>query len=146
MTLLLLLAIALIGIALTFALRAALGGIGKKQEVLAQVASYGFGSAAPPREPNALQTREIASGIGRRLIDRLQTERVRELRQLLNSAGYYQTTVAQYLGYRALSAIGLPAAVLFLFILGGGVGFVGILFTVVAAGIGFLLPKTIVER
>jgi tight adherence protein C len=146
MTLLLLLAIVLLGIALTLALRAAMGGLGKKQEVLAQVASYGFGSATQPREPNVLQSREIAAGIGQRLIDRLQTEQIRELRQLLNSAGYYQTTVAQYLGYRALSAFGLPATVLFLFILGGGVGVIGILFTVIAAGFGILLPKSIVER
>ena len=112
MILLLLLAVALIGIALTLALRAALGGIGRKQEVLAQVASYGFGSSrTAQREPNALQTREIASEIGERLIDRMRADQVRELRQLLNSAGYYQTTVTQYLGYRALSAIGLPLVV-----------------------------------
>ena len=71
---------------------------------------------------------------------------MRELRQLLNSAGYYQTTVTQYLGYRALAAVGLPAVVLFLFILGGGIGIIGILFTGAAAGIGIVLPKTLVER
>ncbi len=147
MILLLLLAVALIGIALTLALRAALGGVGRKQEVLAQVASYGFGTMGTVRrEPNALQTREIASEIGARLVDRLRTDQVRELRQLLNSAGYYQTTVTQYMGYRALAAVGLPLVVLFLFILGGGVGVVGILFVLIAAGIGILLPKSVVER
>jgi tight adherence protein C len=145
-TLLLLLAVALIGIALTLALRAALGGLGKKTEVLAQVSAYGFGSAAPTREKNSFQTREIAGEIGARLIDRLRADQVRELRQLLNSAGYYQTTVAQYLGYRALAAVCLPAVVLFLFILGGGIGIIGILFTAMAAAIGVILPKTLVER
>jgi len=147
MILLLLLAVALIGIALTLALRAALGGIGRKQEVLAQVASYGFGSSrAAQTETNAFQTREIATQIGERLIDRLAPDQVRGLRQLLNSAGYYQTTVTQYLGYRALAAVGLPLAVLILFLLGGGIGIVGILVTAVAAGMGILLPKTLVER
>jgi tight adherence protein C len=146
-TLLLLLAVALIGIALTLALRAALGGLGRKSEVLAQVSAYGFGSTSvPSREPNAFQTREIANEIGERLISRLAADQVRELRQLLNSAGYYQTTVTQYLGYRALAAIGLPVIVVLLLILGGGVGIIGILFTGVAIGIGIILPKTIVER
>jgi tight adherence protein C len=147
MILLLLLAVALIGIAVTLALRAALGGVGRKQELLAQVASYGFGSArTQKREPNALQTREIATEIGERLISRLPGDQIRELRQLLNSAGYYQTTVTQYLGYRALAAVGLPVAVLILFLLGGGIGFVGILFVLVAGGIGIILPKSLVER
>src|SRR5690348_5344064 len=98
MIFLLFLAVVLIGIALTLALRAALGGVGKKQDLLAQVGSYGFGSSrSARREPNAFQTSEIASEIGDRLIDRLRSDQIRELRQLLNSAGYYQTTVAQYL-------------------------------------------------
>ena len=147
MILLLLLAVALIGIALTLALRAALGGFGRKQELLAQVASYGFGSSrAATRESNSLQTREIAGEIGSRLIDRLAVDQVRELRQLLNSAGYYQTTVAQYLGYRALTAVGLPLAVLILFLLGGGIGIVGILCVLGAGGLGIILPKSLVER
>jgi tight adherence protein C len=146
-TLILLLAVALIGIALTLALRAALGGLGRKTEVLAQVSAYGFNTgAAPARETNSFQTKEIANEIGSRLIDRLRADQVRELRQLLNSAGYYQTTVAQYLGYRALAAVGLPAIVLLLFILGGGIGIIGILFVAMAAGIGLILPKTLVER
>jgi tight adherence protein C len=147
MILLLLLAVALIGIALTLALRAVLGGVGRKQEVLAQVAAYGFGSSGPAkREPNSLQTREIATEIGEHLIDRLRGDQVRELRQLLNSAGYYQTTVTQYLGYRALAAVGLPLAVLILFLLGGGLGIVGVLCVLVAGGIGIILPKSLVER
>jgi tight adherence protein C len=147
MILLLLLAVALIGIALTLALRAALGGVGRKQEVLAQVASYGFGSSRTShRETNAFQTREIANEIGEHLISRLRADQIRDLRQLLNSAGYYQTTVTQYLGYRALAAAGLPLAVLILFLLGGGIGFVGVLSVLVAGGIGVILPKSLVER
>jgi tight adherence protein C len=111
------------------------------------VASYGFGSSrAATRESNSLQTREIAGEIGSRLIDRLAVDQVRELRQLLNSAGYYQTTVAQYLGYRALTAVGLPLAVLILFLLGGGIGIVGILCVLGAGGLGIILPKSLVER
>jgi tight adherence protein C len=146
--LLLLLAVALIGIALTLALRAALGPASRKGEILAQVVSYGWGRAGRPqkREPGALESSQIATEIGTRIIDRLQTEQVRELRQLLNSAGYYNTTVAQYLGYRALSIVGLPIIVLLLFILGGSIGVLGILFTVAAGGIGWVLPKSWVEQ
>jgi tight adherence protein C len=146
--LILLLAVGLVGLAVTLALRAALGNAARKGEILAQAVSYGWGRAGSPsqHEPNALQSREIAREIGTRLIDRLQTEQIRELRQLLNSAGLYNTTVAQYLGYRALSMFGVPAVVLLLFLLGGSVGVLGVLFTIVAAGIGFVLPKSIVEH
>ena len=141
------LAVALIGIAVVLALRAALGAAAKKNAVLAQLSAYGFGTATPRarREPDALQTKEIVKDIGDRLIHRLAPGQVRELRQLLNSAGYYQTTVAQYLGYRAIAAVGLPAAVLFLFVLGGGIGVMAILLTIIAVGAGVLLPKTLVE-
>lgn len=147
MILLLLFAIALIGLAVGLALRAALGGAGRKNQVLAQVSAYGFGSAtqAPRKEPNPLQTKEIANEIGDRLITRLGAEQIRGLRQLLNSAGYYQTTVAQYLGYRALAAVGLPTVVLFLSAI-GGIGIVGILLTIGTTAAGLILPKTIVER
>jgi tight adherence protein C len=146
-TLFLLLGVVLIGISITLALRAALSGLGKKSEVIAQVSAYGFTTgSAPRRESNALQTREIATEIGTRFIDRLGADQIRELRQLLNSAGYYQTTVTQYLGYRALAAVGLPLVVLLLFILGGSVGVIGILFTVMAGGLGLILPKTLLER
>ena len=147
MIVLLLFAIVLIGLAVALGLRAALGGVGRKHEVLAQVAAYGFGSAtrASRKEPNALQTKEIANEIGDRLITRLGAEQIRGLRQLLNSAGFYQTTVAQYLGYRALAVVGLPAAVLLLSAL-GGIGIVGILLTIGTAAAGLILPKTAVER
>jgi tight adherence protein C len=145
---LLLFALALLGLAVVLVLRAAFGGAVRKNEVLAQLAAYGFGSssARARREPDALQTREIAREIGERLISRLAPDQVRDLRQLLNSAGFYQTTVTQYLGYRALSAVGLPAVVLLLFILGGSIGLVAILVTAMAAGVGLLLPKTLVEN
>jgi tight adherence protein C len=144
--LLLLLAVVLVGFAVSLALRGVFG-VGRKAEVLAQVAAYGFtGTTTTPREPNAFQTREIADRIGERFINRLGTDRVRELRQLLNSAGYYQTTVVQYLGYRVLSVIGLPLIVFLLFALGGGVGVAGILMTVFAVGLGAVVPKGILER
>lgn len=143
----LLFAIVLIGLAVGLALRAALGGLGRKHEVLAQVSAYGFvgSTPGPHKETNPLKTKEIATEIGERLIMRLGAEQIRSLRQLLNSAGFYQTTVAQYLGYRALAAIGLPGAVFVLSAI-GGIGVVGILLTVGTAAAGFVLPKTIIER
>jgi tight adherence protein C len=146
--LLLFLSVALVGIAVALALRAALGGAARKGEILAQVVSYGWGRSTRPTagEPNAFQSKEIAREIGTRLLERLQTDQIRELRQLLNSAGLYNTTVAQYLGYRALSMVGVPAGVLVLFLLGGSLGVVGVLFVIVAAGIGFVLPKSVVEH
>jgi tight adherence protein C len=144
--LLLVLAVLLIGFAVTLGLRAALG-IGKT-DVLSQVAAYGFNTGAHPTssEPSRLQTSEIANEIGEHFIGRLQANQVRELRQLLNSAGYYQTTVTQYLGYRFLAVIGPPLAVLLLGALAGGIGVVAIVGAAIAAGVGWILPKSLVDR
>jgi tight adherence protein C len=146
--LLLLLAIVLIGIAFTLAIRAAVGTPGGSKQALAQVGAYGFGAPQAKVAPttNPLQTRQIANRIGLHLVRRIQNEQARELRQLLNSGGYYQTTVTQYLGYRALAVVGLPVAVLVFGALFTGVGFVTVVIAAIAAGAGWILPKTVVER
>jgi tight adherence protein C len=138
----------LVGFAVALALRAAGGAPRPGQDVLSQVAAYGFATneAAAPAQPNSFQTSQIANTIGLHLVRRLQAEQARELRQLLNSAGYYRTTVTQYLGYRALAVVGLPIAALVFGALAGGVGFVTILIAAGAAGAGWVLPKTLVER
>jgi tight adherence protein C len=150
MILILLLALMLVGLAVALALRAAVGAPGAKADVLSQVAAYGFSSGGAPTtaaaQPNSFQTREIANTIGLHFAGRIQAERTRELRQLLNSAGYYRTTVTQYLGYRALAVAGLPIIVLFLGLLGGGIGIIVILIAAFAGGAGWILPKTLVER
>jgi len=147
--LILLLAIMLIGIAFTLLVRAMVGTPGANKQALTQVAAYGFGAPtakAPAPTTNPLQTSQIANRIGLHLVRRLQNEQARELRQLLNSGGYYQTTVTQYLGYRALAVIGLPVAVLILGVLAGGIGFVTIVIAAIAGAAGWILPKTLVER
>jgi tight adherence protein C len=137
-----------VGVAVALAARAALGAVGRKNEILVQVSAYGFGNAEPSRrsEPNALQTREIANELGQRLIHRLGGEQIRELRQLLNSAGLYQTTVTQYLGYRVIAGIGIPGVVFFLLVVKGGIGLFAIIATAAAAAFGFVLPKMFVEQ
>jgi tight adherence protein C len=148
MLLILLLALMFVGLAVSLALKAALGGSGAKTDVLSQVAAYGFASGRAPAidQTNPLQTREIANRIGVHLVSRLQAEQARALRQLLNSAGYYRTTVTQYLGYRALAVVGLPLAVLLLGAFAGSIGIVTIVIAAIAGGIGWILPKTLVER
>jgi tight adherence protein C len=76
----------------------------------------------------------------------LQTNQVREIRQLLNSAGYYQTTVVQYLGYRALAVIGLPIGVLVIAGLIASINWIAIVFAIAAGALAWILPKTLVER
>jgi tight adherence protein C len=148
MLLILLLALMFVGLAVSLALKAALGGSGSKTDVLSQVAAYGFASGRAPAtdQPNPLQTREIANKIGLHLVSRLQADQARALRQLLNSAGYYRTTVTQYLGYRALAVVGLPLAVLVLGVFAGGIGIITIVVAAIVAGVAWILPKTLVER
>ena len=90
----------------------------------------------------SVRRRLISSGsCGRRNADRL------ELRQLLNSAGYYNTTVAQYLGYRASSIVGLPLVVLrALHPRRRRSASPGFAFTIIAGAIGWILPKSWVEQ
>jgi tight adherence protein C len=148
MVVVLILALMFVGLAVALALRAAVGAGASSKDVLSQVAAYGFGQGQAPAagEPNVFQTREIANRIGLHLVRRLQADQARELRQLLNSAGFYRTTVTQYLGYRALAVVGLPVVVLLLGALAGGIGIIAIFTAAVVGGLAWILPKTIVER
>jgi tight adherence protein C len=138
------------GLAVGLALKAALGSRLRNADMLAHVGAYGFGigeSALTPlaaRQP--LGTTEIENRLGARFGKRVSAQQQRELRQLLNSAGYYRTTVARYLGYRALAVVGIPAAVLLLVAASGSIGVVGVLVIAASAGIAWVLPKTLVER
>src|SRR6266498_3862603 len=112
MMLLLILGLALAGLSVAFLLRAVAAGGLRSRELLTQIGAYGFAADAAAPEPERPSLREtigrIAVRLGARLEHRLGPETQRELRTLLNSAGYYRTTVTRYLGYRLLAAVGAP--------------------------------------
>jgi tight adherence protein C len=147
MFLVLLLAAILVGLAVALAIRAVT--LSRKGEMLSHVAAYGFaGGTVPIRAAGGRTARseDFLTSLGSRFSRRLGTRREREIRQLLNSGGYYRTTVARYMAYRVLAVVCLPLFVLFLAGLSGSVSTVAILFACAAGALGVVLPKTIVER
>ena len=96
----------------------------ERRRTLDQIAVYGFRSlhrpqtsGRPPQQPSS----ELATATGESALARFDGLRDREksLRELLNSAGMYQTSVASFVGSRILGLATGPA-LLFLLSLTGG--------------------------
>jgi tight adherence protein C len=149
MTLLLLTGLALVGLSGVLALRT-LGFAGmRRRQGLAHIDAYGFSSAAHPARPRR-GLREVAAGVasavGARLVHRIGPERERQLQTVLDSAGFYGTSAATFLGYRALGATALPVLALAFGAAGGGVSARGILGAAFLGGLGWVMPKFLLER
>lgn len=118
MTLLLLTGLALTGVAFVFVLRSLSLARVRQRETLAQIGAYGFRAPAQT-VPTSRDVRDlvhtVASAAGGRLLARIGGRRERRLRQQLDAAGLYRTSVAAFLGYRVLAAaapaIGIPLVV-----------------------------------
>ena len=145
MTLLLFAGLAFAGLSAVLWLRTLTFAGARRREALAHISAYGFESG--PRSVSARRgPRELgaaaATAVGGRFVRRIGPERERELRSVLDSAGFYRTNVATFLGYRALGAAGLP--LLALSVAGGsprailGAAFMG--------GFGWVMPKFLVQR
>lgn len=122
----------------------------ERRGTLDQIAVYGFRSAAPAAEESPdLRTAfgELAAATGEKALARFDGLRAGErgLRELLNSAGMYQTSVASFVGSRILATL-LGPALLFLLSLTGGLNlrllFGGGLLTLM----GWYLPYVVVQR
>jgi tight adherence protein C len=148
MILLLLVALALLGLSAVLLLRSASVGYLRRQATLAQIDAYGSAPAAARREGvhlrRALERLVVAGGA--LLERRLGRERMRELRTLLDSAGLYRTTVARFLGYRFAAGIAAPALLLVLMLAGGNPSARGILLVLAVAGLGWMLPPVLLKR
>jgi tight adherence protein C len=116
---------------------------------LGKIQAYGYaGEAVIEAEPATRNSvlDQLASSIGRLVAGRLKMFDEAEVRKTLMIAGLYTTTPMTFMGYRALSAVGMPLTMLwYLTVTGaGGAVFVGGL----AFGIfaGWRLPMMIVQR
>lgn len=152
MLILLFFGLVLIGIAVTFAARTiALGGL-RRQETLAQIASYGFGAALPlpERTPSARGLRPLIDALARLsgayAVRRLGEERVQEVRTLLRSAGMYQLDVETFVGYRVLAGGAIPTALILLSIASGGFGARTLVIVCFVAVWGWVLPSFLLKR
>jgi tight adherence protein C len=149
MALLLIAALALIGLSGVLVLRTLTFADARRRAALSHIAAYGFGSDPRPRRaPRGLHEvgSAFATAVGARLLQRTGPDREAQLRSVLDSAGFYRMSATTFLGYRPLGAAALPVATLFLATLGGGVSPRALLGAAFLGGAGWVLPKFLVER
>jgi tight adherence protein C len=124
MTLVLFLGLSLTAAAGVLVLRSFALARTERRRTLDQIAVYGFRSTAPAvEEPGDLRSAfgELATATGEKALARFDGLRQNErgLRELLNSAGMYGTSVASFVGSRILSAAMGPGMLALLSLTGG---------------------------
>jgi tight adherence protein C len=138
-----------VGLSLALAVNALAGGRLRSRTALGQIEDWGFSAdATAPGEHRGLREilSELALRVGTSFERRLGSDRQRELRNLLNSAGLYKTTVARYLGYRALAAAGLPIGFLLLAALAGSLTGTVVVLALAFGGLGWVGVPFFVQR
>jgi len=145
----LILGLALVATSVVLVLRSfALAGTGRRR-TLDQIASYGFHSTAAVKEAADLRATigNLAEATGEKALTRFEGLRAKErsLRELLNSAGMYGTSVASFVGSRALAALAGPALV-FLLTLARGLDLRLLLGGVLMTLMGWYLPYVRMQR
>lgn len=150
MTLTLIIGLSLVAASGVLVLRSfALAQSGRRR-TLDQIAVYGFRSSAPAAE-EAADVRsaldELATATGEKALARFDGLRAGEkgLRELLNSAGMYQTSVAAFVGARILGALTGPA-LLFLLALTGGLDLRLLVGGSLMTVMGWYLPYVRIQR
>jgi tight adherence protein C len=146
MYLILILGLALVGVAAALAIRAL--GYGRLQASarIRSIEMYGFRSAADTDEApmEGLDLRRVAEALGRAMIARFPGLDAAQIRRELLGAGYYTVTPATYVGYRALATAGLTALLAFLAVTAPSV------YSVIGFGVGVTLgwriPRVILQR
>jgi tight adherence protein C len=148
-TLLLFFGLALVGLSGVLCLRSLSFAQARRQQTLAQIDAYGV--TADGREAPAVRgLRQLAvataSAVGALAIRTVAPAKERELRTLLDSAGFYRASAATFFGARILAGVCLPLSSVGLAVAAGGVS----LRVVVGAGclgaFGWALPKFLLER
>lgn len=143
MILVLLIALCLVGLAVALAFRAQAGDTLRGQETITNISAYGFKadekhSASSGRE----RLNRLADTLGEIYSRHAGEDREREVLELLRSAGLYRMRAVTFVGYRVLATLGLslfllwflsaagvrPAAVFFLVLTFGALGWVAPLF------------------
>ncbi len=122
MAILLLTALALIGLASALVMRSFSLGRARQRETMQQIGAYGFRTAAPKTAPPrdlGVVSRTSASTIGPDGWPRSTTSQQRHLRRQLDAAGLYHMSVETFLGYRVFS-IAAPAVLISLLAVAGG--------------------------
>jgi tight adherence protein C len=149
MTPLLILGLSLVAASAVLVLRSFALASGERRRSLDQIGAYGFRSEAVAEESVDLRASfgDLAEATGEKALARFDRLRAGErgLRELLNSAGMYGTSVAAFVGTRILGAL-LGPALLFLMSLAGRLDIRLLLGGVLLTVMGWYLPYVRVQR
>jgi tight adherence protein C len=149
MTPFLILGLALVATSAVLMLRAFALASSERRRTLDQISAYGFHSQAVAEESVDLRASlgDLAEATGEKALARFDRLRAGErgLRELLNSAGMYGTSVATLVGWRLLGAL-LGPALLFLMSLTGRLDFRVLLGGALLTVMGWYLPYVRVQR
>jgi len=149
MTLLLLVGIALAGLAAALALRSvAFAGV-RKRETLTQIEAYGFGGRALVDVPSrSLKDRfdALAAALGTPFARSMRPEKREELRRLVRGSGHYGMRVETLVGYRMLAAAGMPALWLWLAAASGSISVRVIVLVALGGAVGWIAPTFVLKR
>ena len=149
MAIMLLTALALIGLASALVMRSFSLGRARQRETMQQIGAYGFRTAAPKTAPSrdlGVVFRTSASAIGSRWLATLDDARQRRLRRQLDAAGLYHMSVETFLGYRVYSIAAPALLILLLALAGGGLSARSIVIAVWLTGLGWFAPTYLVKR
>jgi tight adherence protein C len=150
MILFLLVGLVLGAVAVTLILRAATLSRVRVSESLGQIDAYGYESRALAIEepPGSVQGffNNLADTVGAFLTQRLASLREQEMREELRKAGFYQLSIRQFVGYRALAAVLVGGMWLWWVTIAGWPLVIGLLAAPVLALVGWQLPVIMIRN
>ena len=143
----LILGLALIGAAVALTLRAvAIPRIAAVSRV-GEIKAYGFGGELEAEaDERGTAVDRAASSLGQVVARHSRHFKEAEIRHHLMTAGMYTTSPNTFLGYRVLSAITLPAAMLWLLTATGSGGGLVVLGVILGVFTGWSVPMSVVRR
>jgi tight adherence protein C len=147
-TVLAILAIALLGIAVALVSRGVIAARLRTVDTLGQIGHYGFVGGLELEPAGGVRGffDSAAAGLGLLLTERLKLLDEERLRKNLVAAGMYTTSPRTVFGYSLLAAVGLPAIWVWLAIAASASATVTILMAVFLAVIGWFGPGFLVQR
>ncbi len=148
MILLFLLALVLIAAAVALVARGAMSSRFRTVDTLEQIGHYGFARGIELEPPAGFRgfLDSAAASIGVLLTDKLNIINEERLRKNLVSAGMYQTTPRQVIGYSLLLALALPALGIWLAVAAGASATLAILAAIFLAVVGWVAPGFLVQQ
>lgn len=147
MTMIVLGGLALVGLAIALALRAAVLPRLQAAERMVDVQAYGYVADAGPGTAEGMKgINALAAVVGAAIARRYPRFNEDEIRRQLTAAGMYHTAPLTFLGARVMLAVGLPLLILWLGLSGGANGLLVVLGAVVAGLLGWRVPTIMLDR